>query len=129
MGMGVGAFKAPFFGSVVDKNKGSKRMRFPEGFHVLHFQARFGYWVNENEIKLTGVFGNAVGDEETWVRGFKASDFLLEGLLQQRSKERCRDERPSGGLQDVLDDIRHQFYKWALHFVTQIYSFYGKNNI
>ena len=86
-------------------------MCFSKGFHVLYFQSCFRYRVDEYKIKLSWVFGNAVGDEETWVRGFKASDFLLEGLLQQRSKERCRDERPSGGLQDVLDDIRHPFYK------------------
>ncbi len=80
-------------------------MRFPEGFHVLHFQACFGYGVNEYKIKLAGAFGNAVGDEETRVGGFQTTDFLLEGVTEAFFNGAVKYSAGSGQ-SDVLDDKR-----------------------
>jgi len=82
MRVGVGAFKAPFFGSVVDKNKGSARVGFAQGVHFFDFQSGFGDGVYEHEIKLPGVFGYAVGHVQARVRGFQATHFLLKCVAE-----------------------------------------------
>ncbi len=53
-------------------------MRFAQGVHVLNLQSGFGDGIYEHKIEMPGVFGHAVGHVQARVRGFQATDFLLE---------------------------------------------------